>query len=463
MHRKIERQLAYWVEKTRLMRQRLQQHGFEVHFVGGCVRDACLGVQAKDADMTTNALPDQMKEVLADFKLLETGLRHGTLSVFCEDCPVEITTYRVEKEYADHRHPDGVSFTSSLAEDLARRDFTVNAMAWSPETGLTDIFGGIRDLEAGIIRCVGNAQKRFFEDALRMLRALRFASVLDFTLDEEVCQALRESREELRFVSAERVLTELNGLLCGKAAARVMTEYTDVVGVWLPELLAMKGFEQHNPHHRFDVLTHCLKAVEQVPAQPVLRWAALLHDCGKPLTFSVDEAGVGHFYGHEKAGGAAAEAVFTRLKSSKTLRRSVCDLIQWHGRPCPEDPKGVGRMLNRLGEKSFFDLMCLKRADCLAQGTDVAARCACIKRAEETARELLAKQACFSLRQLAVDGRDLLALGVEEGPGMGALLEALLEQVEKGELPNEKEALLARARLSLKPDPPKEKNSSFLT
>ena len=273
----------------------LQAAGYEAWIVGGCVRDALLGLPPKDYDLTPSALPEETQRVFAAYPRIETGLRHGTVTVLLEGEPLEITTYRVDGVYSDARHPDGVTFTRSLRQDAARRDFTINAMAYAPGQGLQDFFGGQADLAQGTIRAVGRAETRFHEDALRILRALRFASVLDFTLEGETARAARACAPLLAAVSAERVSGELGKLLCGKAAGRVLRDYPDVLGVVLPEILPMVGLDHRNPHHCYDVWTHTAVAVDHVPPELPLRLAMLFHDIGKPDTFSLGEDGQGHF------------------------------------------------------------------------------------------------------------------------------------------------------------------------
>ena len=357
--------------------------------------------------------------------------------------PLEITTFRVDGAYADGRHPDAVRFTPSLREDLARRDFTVNAMAYDPVTGLTDPFGGRADLEQTLLRCVGDPAQRFSEDALRILRALRFASTLNFSLEAETRRALLAGRDALRRISAERIRDELLKLLCGPAARRTVLDFPEVLGVVIPELLPMRGFDQRNEHHCYDVLTHCAAALEAVPPEPLLRLAALLHDVGKPGCFTLDEAGVGHFYGHGEAGAALADGICRRLRLPTAARERVVTLVRRHDMPIEATERGVRRALHRLTPEVFFQLLALKRADNLAQAPAFRHRQAHYDRLEALARAQLEADACLSLKDLAVNGRDLLALGLPPGPDLGAALERMLAAVIDGTVPNEKAALLA--------------------
>ena len=421
---------------------RLHAAGYEAYIVGGCVRDLLLGRVPEDYDITTAALPAETQQVFAGEKLIETGLKHGTVTVLLKGLPLEITTFRVDGDYADGRHPDAVRFTPSLREDLARRDFTVNAMAYHPETGLADPFGGQADLRQGLLRCVGDPERRFAEDALRILRALRFAGTLGFQIEENTRRALLAGKDSLTRISAERVREELLKLLCGPGAGQVILDFPAVLGVVIPELLPMQGFDQRSVYHCHDVLSHCALALDAVPAEPVLRLAALLHDVGKPATFQPDENGAGHFYGHGAVGAELADAICRRLRLSTAQRERVVTLVRRHDMPIEATERGVRRALNRLTPEVFFQLLALKRADNLAQAPEFRERQAYYDQLEALAKELLAADACFSLRDLAVNGRDLLALGLEKGPAVGAALERLLAAVMDGVVPNEKANLL---------------------
>ena len=433
---------------------RLNAAGFEAFLVGGCVRDAVMGRRPNDYDLTTSALPDQIEAVFAGERLIETGLKHGTVTVLLDGHPIEITTYRLDGGYSDHRHPDGVTFTQLLRDDLARRDFTVNAMAWSPETGLADPFGGQEDLARRVIRCVGDAERRFDEDALRILRALRFAAQLDFVVAPATAAAAVALRRSLELVSRERIAAELTKLLCGPAARRVLTEFWSVLAVCLPELAPMEGLDQRSPYHCYDVLEHSTAAVEAAPPDRITRWAALLHDAGKPACFTQDESGRGHFYGHAKVSAQIARDLLTRLRFDKDTVRRVSQLVELHDYPI-DPPEGspdraVRRLIGRLGPEDFFRLLDIKRADALAHAPAYRGRTAACDRLETLARELLAAEACFSLKDLAVNGRDLQALGIPPGPELGRILETLLDAVLSDRLPNQREALLEAARTEVR-------------
>lgn len=431
-------QAAFAIEK-------LEQAGFEAYVVGGAVRDALRGAPTADWDLTTSALPTQTEAVFSGFPVVETGLKHGTVTVRISHVPLEITTFRCDGAYSDHRRPDSVRYTASLREDLARRDFTVNAMAWCARTGLVDPFGGQKDLKQGVIRCVGQAQTRFEEDALRILRALRFAARLDFAIEPQTAAAILEKKALLSRVSAERIQKELSGLLCGAAAERVLTDFAPVAAEVLPELRASFGFEQRNIHHNLGVWRHTLHAVSCVPPEPVLRWAALLHDVGKPRCFTLDEAGQGHFYGHAQLGAAMAEEILARLRFSGAWTQQILTLIRWHDVPVPADRKQLARLLRKLGEPGVRQFLALHRADTLAQAPCCRARLETCAAAERLLAQLLHENACVSLRELALNGHDLLALGLR-GRAVGQALELCLQAVMDGAVPNEKPALLAFLR-----------------
>lgn len=420
---------------------RLHGAGFEAWIVGGCVRDLLLGRVPTDYDITTSARPEQTKEVFARERVVDTGIRHGTVTVLLEGMPLEITTYRVDGSYSDARHPDGVTFTASLQEDAARRDFTINAMAYAPGWGLRDGFGGQEDLSRRLIRAVGDPKRRFQEDALRVLRAVRFAAVLDFAVEKETETAARQWAGRLKEVSAERVLQELGKLLCGPGAGRVLRDYPDILGQVIPELLPMVGFDHRSRHHCYDVYTHTVVAVDHVPPRLPLRLAMLLHDVGKPETFSMGEDGQGHFYGHARRSEALTRQILTRLRAPKKLLEHVAALVRWHDLPLQEDPRQIRRWLNRLGPETFLDLLEIQRGDAAGQAPAYCTRIDQANRLENLAREILAQAPCLTVRDLAVDGRDLLALGYR-GPAVGAGLRAMLEQVLEGVLPNEKGPLL---------------------
>ena len=418
---------------------KLNEGGHEAYIVGGCVRDSILGRIPQDWDITTSALPEETKTIFDH--TFDTGIKHGTITVVLHHENYEVTTYRIDGEYADCRHPDEVSFTKKLNEDLLRRDFTMNAIAYHPKEGFRDPFHGQEDIAAGIIRGVGEPAKRFQEDALRILRGLRFAAVLDFSLEEETDRAARRYAPLLTKVSAERCAAELGKLLCGPAAGRILRAYPAVLGVVIPELLPMVGFAHRNAHHCYDVWTHTAVAVDHVPPRLPLRLAMLLHDMGKPDTFSLGEDGQGHFYGHPRRSVELAEGILTRLRFPRRTREQVLCLVRYHDAVIEESPQRVRRWLNKLGPERFFDLLEIQRGDASAQAPAYCTRLDHLRRLEKIAGEVLAEAPCLTVRELAVGGRELLALGYQ-GPAIGMALRRLLDCVLEGTLPNEKTALL---------------------
>lgn len=424
---------------------RLKACGYEAYIVGGCVRDALMGIPPHDYDITTSATPEEVEEVFVHLHVIKTGLKHGTVTVMLEGEPYEITTFRVESGYSDNRHPDSVSFTNSLAEDLSRRDFTVNAMAYNPDVGVVDLFGGRADIEGKVLRCVGDPTLRFTEDALRILRLLRFASVLGFQIDESTAVAARELKERLSYVSAERIAAELCKLIVGKGAGSVLKEYVEILGAVIPELLPMKDFDQKNYHHVYDVLTHTAVAVDSAPAEKCIRLAALFHDIGKPTVFSVDEKGIGHFYGHASVSASMTETILTRLKFDNVTKSIVFRLVKWHDWVIEPTEPVVKKALGKMTPEFFRSLVLLKRADNLAQSPVYHTRQAEYDRLEAVANKILDEQECFSLKDLEVKGADLLALGVPQGKSIGLLLNRLLDAVINREVENNKEALLEKA------------------
>ncbi|MDY3619077.1 CCA tRNA nucleotidyltransferase [Agathobaculum sp.] len=422
----------------------LEAAGYETWAVGGCVRDFLRGVPPHDYDLCTAATPDEMKAVFQGERVLETGLKHGTLTLLTASGPLEITTFRADGAYSDGRHPDAVRFVRSIREDLARRDFTVGAMAWHPARGLFDPFGGKTDLENGVLRAVGDPDTRFQEDALRILRAVRQSSEIGLAVEARTAAAMRRQAARLKAIAAERVCDELFRLLCGRWAERALREFPDVLAQVLPEIGPMLGCAQQNPHHLYDVYEHSIRAVGQVPGAPVLRLAMLLHDCGKPACKTVDENGIGHFYGHPRKSRELAEAALARLRLSREDAETVLLLVEQHDRPLGDSEKLIRRRLSQIGETRFRQLLAMKKGDAVGQGThpeDVAA----LLETERGLNSVLAQDACFSLRQLAVNGGDLLALGLS-GPAVGVMLRALLDEVIDGLLPNDHTALISWAR-----------------
>lgn len=419
--------------------RRLEDAGYEAWCVGGAVRDALLGLEPGDWDVTTSAPPETVLSLFAP-RALPTGLQHGTVTVGGGH-GVEVTTFRRDGDYLDNRHPDHVEFTGSLTEDLARRDFTVNAIAVDLRGELSDPFGGRADLAAHTLRAVGEPEKRFREDALRILRGLRFASRLGFAIEPDTAAAIHRCAPLLRNIAPERIQVELTGILCGGHILEILLDYPDVLGVFMPEILPCVGFDQHSVYHCYDVWAHTAHAVAAARPVPVLRYAMLLHDLGKPETFALDEEGRGHFYGHWRRSVPLAEAVLSRLRMDNQSKKNILTLVERHDAPLHLSEKAVRRALSRYGEETVRLLLDVKRADNLAQAEQYRDRQQLISQWEDMLNMVLQSGECFSLRQLAVRGGDLTAMGLR-GPSVGAALNELLEQVIDEKLPNDRGMLL---------------------
>ncbi|MDD3261214.1 MAG: HD domain-containing protein [Oscillospiraceae bacterium] len=418
----------------------LHSAGWQAYLVGGCVRDSLLDKVPSDWDIAAESEPLQTKKALSAFHCIETGLQHGTITAVSDGHPVEVTTFRIDGNYSDNRRPDGVTFTRSLVEDLRRRDFTITAMAWQGGD-LVDLFAGQADLQNGVVRCVGEPKVRFAEDGLRILRALRFASVLDFKVEESTAQAVHRQRGLLRNIAFERISVELTKFLCGPGAGRILAEFSDVLFTVIPELAAQKGCLQRGPYHLYDVWGHTLHAVEAAPPKPELRLAMLLHDIGKPACRTTDEKGMDHFYRHEEVGAEMAQQVLRRLRFSGKQSHVVCEGIRRHMLFLAPDEKLLKRRLRQFGPDFCFFLLEMQRADTRAQAPAVFGRLRELNHTEALLKKIVAEQACFSRAQLAVSGNDLLALGLQ-GPAVGRALGWMLDAVIAGRCQNEKQALL---------------------
>ena len=432
-------------EKAAGILKTLHKAGFEAYVVGGCVRDSLIGRTPDDWDITTDALPDQVKALFRH--TVDTGIRHGTVTVLSGKEGYEVTTYRVDGEYEDFRHPAEVSFTHKLSEDLMRRDFTINAMAYDPERGLIDLFGGVKDLEDHVIRCVGKPEERFTEDALRIMRAVRFSAQLGFEIEEETFRAMSRLSANLVHVSAERICTELMKLIVSPHPDYLADAWkAGITKVILPEFDLCMETEQNTPHHCFTVGRHILESMKQIRPDPVLRLTMLLHDIGKPLVRTTDESGRDHFVMHGLKSRDMAETIMRRLKLDNHTIRSVSTLILWHDyRPQPE-PKQVRKAVNRIGETLFPLYLEVQRADCLAQSSYM--REEKLQRIEQVGaclEQIRAEGDCISLKALAVNGSDLKEAGFPAGKAMGTLLSDLLEHVLEHPEDNNKEKLLSIA------------------
>ncbi len=433
-------------EEVKTIIEKLNSAGFEGYAVGGCVRDMLLSRTPKDWDITTNATPKQVKGLFK--RTIDTGIEHGTVTVMIGKEGFEVTTYRVDGDYLDGRHPESVTFTASLEEDLKRRDFTINAMACDLSGKIVDLFGGREDLEKGIVRCVGDPLERFSEDALRMMRAIRFSARLGFSIEEKTYEAIKLLASTIEKISAERIRDELvKTIVSDNPGAMRLFYETGLTRHFLPEFDRMMSQEQKTPHHIFTVGEHTVKVMEGVKPTEVLRIAALLHDVAKPDCFTMDEAGRAHFKGHPKKGAIMARDILKRLKFDNALIKRVTALVEWHDyRPEPEE-RSVRRAVNKVGLEQFPDLFDLKYADIYAQSDYY--RQAKLDKVDGFKRiyyEIMEREECVSLKTLAVSGNDLMREGIKPGPKMGELLNALLSDVLDEPSHNNNEYLISLAK-----------------
>ena len=428
-------------EKSEFVINTFSAHGHSAYLVGGCVRDMLMGKEPHDTDITTSALPEETQEIFKDFPVIETGLKHGTVTLLIEHTPIEITTFRTEEGYSDGRHPDKVYFTKDIKDDLCRRDFTINSIAYNSKEGYIDLFGGRNDIEKGIIRCVGNAEERFREDSLRILRALRFASALGFSIEKETADAMFNCKELLSNISVERIYSETVKLLCGKNVKKVLLDYSEILSVFIPEIVAMKGFNQHNFHHKYDLLEHTAVVTESIAPIPHLRLAAFLHDVSKPRCMTFDEYGVGHFYGHPSLSAKIADEILLRLKCDNATREKTVKLIKLHDNPIEESERILKRKLRSIGEDLLFDLIALQTADTSGLADEFRTRFEHFRILREMTESIIKQQQCFSLKDLAVNGHDLIEMGYK-GKEIGGRLDFLLEAVIDGRIENNKTELL---------------------
>lgn len=462
--------------------EQLNNHGFEAYIVGGCVRDSLLGKNPNDWDITTSATPYQVKEIFK--RTIDTGIQHGTVTVMVDrkyvdgeasgktgiddqknigkienkrdnhtnnkkvshyDHAFEVTTYRVDGKYEDHRRPKEVTFTACLEEDLKRRDFTINAMAYNHETGVVDVFGGQQDLENGVIKAVGVAEDRFEEDALRILRAVRFAAQLGFNIEEETKKAMTKLAKNLSFISAERIQVEITKLITSNHPDRLVEAYNlGITKVVLPEFDRMMETNQDNPHHIYNVGLHTIKVMEHVPPTQILRYTALFHDVAKPKTKTVDEDGVGHFYGHPAVGADMAKDIMKRLKLDNHTIDEVCMLVKEHESCFGETSiKAFRRFLNRIGKNRFHDFAIIRKADIAGQSDfDRDEKEAGIKALEEMYQQIKQENHCTVLTDMEIKGQDLINLGIKPGKEMGDILKALFDKVLDDPTLNDREILI---------------------
>ena len=422
----------------------LERAGWESYYVGGCVRDTLLGIPPHDFDICTAALPSQTAAVFPGVPMDHTGEKHGTVRLLLPDGEIEITTFRTEGGYADSRHPGWVKFTADVRQDLLRRDFTINAIAASPARGFVDPYGGKEDLKNAILRCVGDSSVRFQEDALRILRGMRFAARFRLRVEKNTMDAMLLYAPLLENISGERIFTEFTGFLLS-ANFEDFIRFFPIITAVIPELRPCVGFDQRSPHHAYDVYTHIAHVSAAVPADAVLRWAALLHDAAKPSSFTLDETGRGHFKGHAHLGAEMADQILTRLKAPAALREAAVWLVDHHMTPLPPEKNALRRALSRAGEQRLEMLLSLEEADGKSKGVAEQSRAADFDGIRQLLRTLSLEEGRLTLRSLQANGTDMQQLGFR-GRGIGMILNELLENVLSGSLSNDRAALLAYAK-----------------
>lgn len=433
-------------KNVKIIIDNLNKNNFEAFIVGGCVRDSIIGLTPHDWDICTNAKPDEIKKCFEGFNTFDSGIKHGTISIVLDGEVFEVTTYRIDGTYSDNRRPDSVTFTSDISKDLARRDFTINAMAYNEKSGLIDPYGGKNDLRDNIIRCVGNPEFRFNEDALRIIRALRFASVYDFVIENETSESIYKNADLLKNIAVERISVEFNKLLCGNGVEEILNNYRDIIAVFIPEIKPMFDYNQHTKHHNRDLWYHTTYSVKSVDNNPLLRMSMLLHDIGKPKACKRDENGTCHFKGHPKHSAEMAEIILHRLKYPTDFIETCITLIKYHDVRFNGSKRQLRHVMSAIGNKNVELLLKIQRADIMAQSDykhkekleklDLACR---------VYKEILADKDCFTLKQLVINGNDIKNLGVNEGVKIGKILKMLLSLVIEDKLENEKSALIKKA------------------
>ena len=434
-------------KNAKMILDTMHDAGYEAYIVGGCVRDAILGKEPSDWDITTNALPAQVKELFR--RTIDTGIEHGTVTVMVGKEGYEVTTYRIDGKYEDSRHPSEVTFTRDLVEDMKRRDFTINAMAYNEEEGLVDRFGGIEDLNNRLIRCVGDPRERFTEDALRIMRAVRFAAQLDYDIEDETVAAIKELSPTLKKISAERIQTELVKLLTSDHPEKIKLAYElGITAVVLPEFDRCMETEQKNIHHMYNVGDHTVVALTNVRNDKHLRLTMLMHDFGKPATITIDEEGVTHFKGHAALGSNMAKDILKRLKFDRDTMDRVSNLVKYHDDRYEPSPSVIRRAINRVGEEDFPLLFEIRYADTMAQSTYMRQeKLALIEKTRQVYQQIIENKDCVGLKSLAVNGKDLISLGIKPSKQMGDILKTMLEDVLEDPSRNTKEYLLEPERL----------------
>lgn len=431
-------------EKVNRAIKLLNDNGFEAYAVGGCVRDMVMGIAPHDFDITTSALPEETEKVFGGYRIIETGIKHGTVTVIMENEPIEITTYRIDGDYLDNRHPESVNFSRNLKDDLSRRDFTVNTLCFNENDGLIDLFGGIDDIKSGIIRCVGEPDKRFNEDALRIMRAIRFSCTLGFNIEEGTAESIIRNRELLRHIAVERIREEFTKLLCGKSVMETVNKYRCVIEVFIPEYAALFGCEQNTPYHIYDVAGHSLVATDFIENDKDLRLTMFFHDIAKPVCRTTDENGTDHFKGHALTGEIMSRKILKRLRYDNKTVEKVSTLIKIHSAASPKSKAEAKFLLSNIGEDRYRDFMKVRRADCFAKANPHS-HDEKLKNMQSFLDEIKKNNECYSLKQLAADGNDLKAVGITGGK-INFVLKSLLSLVINGECENDREKLIAKAK-----------------
>lgn len=433
-------------KNVKIIIDNLKKNNFEAFIVGGCVRDSIIGLTPHDWDICTNAKPEEIKECFESFNTFDSGIKHGTISIVLDGEVFEVTTYRIDGTYSDNRRPDSVTFTSDITKDLARRDFTINAMAYNEQSGLIDPYGGKNDLHDKIIRCVGNPDFRFKEDALRIIRALRFASVFNFVIDDETSESIHKNADLLKNIAVERISVEFNKLLCGNGAEDILNNYRDVIAVFIPEIKPMFDYNQHTKHHNRDLWRHTTYSVKSVDNNPLLRMSMLLHDIGKPKACKRDVDGSYHFKGHPKYSAEMTEAILHRLKYPTDFIETCITLIKYHDVRFSGSKRQLRHVMSAIGDKNVELLLKIQRADIMAQSDyKHKEKLEKLDLACQAYKEILADKDCFTLKQLEINGNDIKNLGVSEGVKIGKILKMLLSLVIEDKLENEKSALIKKA------------------
>lgn len=439
-------------EKALFIVNELIHNGYDSYIVGGCVRDSLMGKVPHDWDVCTSALPEQVKEIFSGYRIIDTGLKHGTVTILIDDESFEVTTFRVESGYSDKRHPDKVEFVKSIYEDLARRDFTINAIAYNPVVGYVDPYGGRLDIQSGLIKCVNNPVDRFIEDPLRILRAIRFYCQLGFRIDNSTSYGMRAVREGIRDISYERISSELKKMIVYPGFDGILLAYADIITEVIPEFRDCIGFQQKNSYHIYDVYEHIVKALKYCCSSDyITRFAILFHDIGKPHSYQDGDDGYRHFLGHPTVSASMTETILRRMRFDNESISKIVELVSYHDATLVPSKKHIRRWLNKIGEEQFRRLIDIKIADLDAHKivSSSTERRDNFLKVRDILNEILKEESCFSIKDLAINGRDLIVIGVNPGPKMGEILNTLLDKVMGDELENTRDSLLNFAKSML--------------